>query len=54
MVKVVTANIQSEHKAVMEGDEEIVLSAENKILHQFNDVYLTLGPRSFFQVTRHC
>lgn len=50
-VKVVTANIQPEHKAVMEGEEEIVLSREEKILHQFNDVYLTLGPRSFFQVT---
>lgn len=50
-IKVVTANIQPEHKAVMEGDEEIVLSSEDKILHQFSDVYLTLGPRSFFQVT---
>lgn len=50
-IKVVTANIQAEHKAVMEGDEEIVLSSEDKILHQFNDITLTLGPRSFFQVT---
>lgn len=50
-IKVVTANIQPEHKAVMEGEEEIVLSSEDKILHQFNDVFLTLGPRSFFQVT---
>lgn len=50
-IKVVTANIQPEHKAVMEGDEEIVLSTEDKILHKFDDVYLTLGPRSFFQVT---
>lgn len=50
-IKVITANLQPEHKAVMEGDEEIVLTAEDKILHQFNDVFLTLGPRSFFQVT---
>lgn len=50
-IKVVTANLQPEHKAVMEGDEEIVLTTEDKILHQFDDVYLTLGPRSFFQVT---
>ena len=50
-LKVLTANIQPEHKAIMEGDEEIVLTIEDKILHQFNDVYLTLGPRSFFQVT---
>ena len=50
-IKVVTANIQPEHKAVMEGEEEIVLTEEKFILHQFNDVFLTLGPRSFFQVT---
>lgn len=50
-IKVVTANLQPEHKAVMEGDEEIVLTTEDKILHQFDDVFLTLGPRSFFQVT---
>ena len=50
-VKVITANIQPEHKAIFEGDEEIVLTVEDKILHQFNDVFLTLGPRSFFQVT---
>lgn len=50
-IKVVTANIQPEHKAVMEGDDEIVLTSVDKILHQFNDVFLTLGPRSFFQVT---
>ena len=50
-VKVVTANIQPEHKAVMEGAEEIVLSSADSILHKFNDVFLTLGPRSFFQVT---
>lgn len=50
-IKVVTANIQPEHKAVMEGDQEIVLSDEKNIVHQFDDVYLNLGPRSFFQVT---
>lgn len=50
-IKVVTANIQPEHKAILEGVEEIVLSSKESILHQFNDVYLTLGPRSFFQVT---
>ncbi len=50
-IKVATANLQPEHKAVMEGDEEIVLTGEDKILHQFDDIFLTLGPRSFFQVT---
>lgn len=50
-VKVVTANIQPEHKAILEGDEEIVLSGESTITHHFGDVTLNLGPRSFFQVT---
>lgn len=50
-VKVVTANIQPEHKAVLEGDDEIVISDEAHIIHQFGDVFLNLGPRSFFQVT---
>lgn len=51
MIKVVTANLQPEHKAVMEGVEEIVLTSESLIKHTFGDVHLTLGPRSFFQVT---
>lgn len=50
-VKVITANLQPVHSAQMEGDEEIVLSAETMILHQFGTVKLNLGPRSFFQVT---
>lgn len=50
-IKVVTANIQPEHKAVLEGDEEIVLTEEKNITHEFGDVTLNLGPRSFFQVT---
>ena len=50
-VKVVTANLQPLHQAVMEGDEKIVLSVEQMIQHRFDKVHLTLGPRSFFQVT---
>lgn len=50
-IKVVTANIQPEHKAVLEGEEEIVLTNEQVILHRFLDVTLSLGPKSFFQVT---
>ncbi len=50
-IKVVTANIQPEHKAVLEGDEEIVLTSEQNITHVFGDVTLSLGPRSFFQVS---
>lgn len=51
LIKVVTANIQPEHKAVLEGEDEIILSEAQYILHQFGDIHLTLGPRSFFQVT---
>lgn len=51
VIKVVTANIQPEHKAILEGEEEIVISEEKNIVHQFGDIQINLGPRSFFQVT---
>lgn len=50
-IKMITANLQPEHKAIFEGDEEIVLCGQENILHQFGNVFLTLGARSFFQVT---
>lgn len=50
-VRVLTANIQPEHKAILEGEEEIILSEEKFILHQFGNVKLFFGARSFFQVT---
>ncbi|MBC7428976.1 MAG: 23S rRNA (uracil(1939)-C(5))-methyltransferase RlmD [Bacteriovorax sp.] len=50
-IKVITANFQPEHKAILEGDQEIVLTENTHILNTFGDVNLTLGPRSFFQVT---
>ncbi len=49
MVKVVTANIQSKHQAILEGDEEIVLTEHESIVHHFGEVSLLQGPRSFFQ-----
>lgn len=48
-VTVITANIQSKHQAILEGDEEIVLTPKESIAHQFGDVTLYQGPRSFFQ-----
>lgn len=51
MVKVVTANIQPIHQAIQEGPEEIVLTSEKVIIHQFDEFKLALGARSFFQVT---
>lgn len=48
-VKVVTANIQSKHQAILEGDKEIVLTDNDCITHQFDNYCLYQGPRSFFQ-----
>ncbi len=50
-IKVITANIQPIHQAIFEGEEEIVLTNESVILHQFDEFKLALGARSFFQVT---
>lgn len=50
-IKVITANIQPVHQAIIEGDEEILLTEELVILHQFDEFKLALGARSFFQVT---
>ncbi len=49
VIKVVTANIQSIHQAILEGEEEIVLSSQEFITHQFDEYQLFQGARSFFQ-----
>ena len=46
---VVSANIQPEHKAVLEGDREILLTEQETLRMRVNDVDLHLRPRSFFQ-----
>lgn len=48
-IKVVTANIQGTHQAILEGEEEIVLTENDSIAHRFGDYTLFQGPRSFFQ-----
>jgi 23S rRNA (uracil747-C5)-methyltransferase len=50
-IKVISVNIQPIHQAVLEGPEEIVLTSNNFITHVFDEFKLTLGTRSFFQVT---
>lgn len=50
-VKVVTSNIQPLHAAVLEGEEELLLTDEKVIWHTFDEFQLALGARSFFQVT---
>jgi 23S rRNA (uracil747-C5)-methyltransferase len=46
---VVTVNLQPEHKAILEGEQEFVLSSQNMLRQQLNDVVLYLQPQSFFQ-----
>jgi 23S rRNA (uracil747-C5)-methyltransferase len=46
---VVSVNLQPEHKAVLEGEQEIVLTERDRLTMQLNGLPLHLRPRSFFQ-----
>jgi 23S rRNA (uracil747-C5)-methyltransferase len=46
---VLTANLLPEHKAVLEGDEELVLTETDALDMSLGDVTLHLLPHSFFQ-----
>ncbi|KMK73340.1 23S rRNA (uracil(747)-C(5))-methyltransferase RlmC [Kocuria rhizophila] len=46
---VVSVNIQPEHKAVLEGPEEILLSEQSELVMRLNGIDLRVRPRSFFQ-----
>ncbi len=48
-IAVVSVNLQPEHKAVLEGPEETVLTERQTLPMRVNDVVLHLRPRSFFQ-----
>ncbi len=48
-VAVVSVNLQPEHKAVLEGPEERVLTGSGTLRMRVNDVALHLRPQSFFQ-----
>lgn len=48
-VRVVTVNLQPEHKAILEGDREIVLTKDNSLTMRVGDIPLYLRPQSFFQ-----
>lgn len=45
----VSVNLQPEHKAVLEGDDELLLAGDGVLRMRVNDVPLRLRPRSFFQ-----
>nr|WP_212756169.1 methyltransferase domain-containing protein [Flexivirga aerilata] len=47
--RVVTANLLPEHKVVLEGDTEIVLTEQQSLPMPVNDLTLHLRPASFFQ-----
>lgn len=48
-LRVLSVNLQPEHKAVLEGPEEIVLTRRDTLPMRVNDLVLHLGTRSFFQ-----
>jgi 23S rRNA (uracil747-C5)-methyltransferase len=48
-LRVASLNIQPEHKAILEGDLEIVLTKDSALAMPINDVALRLRPQSFFQ-----
>ena len=48
-IAVVSVNLQPEHKAILEGDTEILLTQRSILPMRVNDVVLGLRPNSFFQ-----
>jgi 23S rRNA (uracil747-C5)-methyltransferase len=48
-LEVCSVNIQSEHKAILEGEQEFVLSSQTKLCHRLNGINLYVQPQSFFQ-----
>ena len=52
-IKVLTINIQSEHKAIIEGHQEIILSDKNYLVESLNDIPLAMTPGGFFQTNSH-
>ncbi|MDQ1059041.1 23S rRNA (uracil747-C5)-methyltransferase [Arthrobacter globiformis] len=48
-VQVVSVNLHPEHKAVLEGDREILLTGQSTLRMRVNDLDLHLRPQSFFQ-----
>lgn len=48
-LKVVSVNIQPVHMAILEGDEEIVLTEQPQLAQPLNHVPLFIQPGSFFQ-----
>ncbi len=52
-IKIVSVNIQPIHQAIMEGNDEIILSESKMVKTDLGEKTLFLAPKSFFQVTSH-
>ncbi|WP_140918498.1 23S rRNA (uracil(747)-C(5))-methyltransferase RlmC [Limnobaculum xujianqingii] len=48
-LQVISANIQPIHMAVLEGEQEIILTSQDALEEQLNHIPLYIRPRSFFQ-----
>jgi 23S rRNA (uracil747-C5)-methyltransferase len=48
-ISVVSVNIQPVHMAILEGDKEIFLTGNTRLVEKLNDVPLYIRPKSFFQ-----
>jgi len=48
-LKVVTANIQPVHMAILEGEEEIFFTEQRRLEERLNGIPLYIRPKSFFQ-----
>ena len=48
-LRVVSVNLQPEHKAVLEGEEEVVLTPADTLPMRVGEIVFHLRPRSFFQ-----
>ncbi|GKX54832.1 23S rRNA (uracil(747)-C(5))-methyltransferase RlmC [Leminorella grimontii] len=48
-LRVVSANVQPVHMAILEGEKEIILTASDALEERFNGIPLFIRPQSFFQ-----
>lgn len=49
LLKVISANIQPVHMAILEGEREIILTPDESLQERFDPIPLFIRPRSFFQ-----
>lgn len=48
-LEVVSVNLQPQHAAILEGEQEIFLSEQHFLAESFNDIPLFIRPQGFFQ-----